>query len=231
VGTRMTAVRTVVLSAALLLVALTPVHAREPATAGLTPDEVDKINRGEVVVKTRVYSIADGKRAVTIKGYCVINKPPDAAWAVMLDYEKFHEFMPRLSKVKVLEKTKDTMKVTETVSMPVGTLTHTLDLKFYPTQGRVAWTLDKSRKHDIADTSGTWEFLPYRRGGTVVRYTSTVDSGMIVPKFLEEQLISYDLPGVLSSIKRRTESDGTWTKEQSPAAEVSGAPDKALSAP
>src|SRR5437762_5025011 len=113
VGSRMTAVRTVVLSAALLLVALTPVHAREPATAGLTPDEVDKINRGEVVVKTRVYSIADGKRAVTIKGYCVINKPPDAAWAVMLDYEKFHEFMPRLSKVKVLEKTKDTMKVTE----------------------------------------------------------------------------------------------------------------------
>jgi hypothetical protein len=58
-----------------------------------------------------------------------------------------------------------------------------------------------------------------------------VDSGMIVPKFLEEQLIGYDLPGVLSSIRRRTESGGTWTKEQSRAAERSGALDTAGGAP
>jgi len=131
----------------------------------------------------------------------------------MLNYHQFNEFMPRLEKVQVLEKTKNTMKVTQTVRVPLGVIRYTLDLIFKPAQRTVSWVLDKSRSHDIADTFGAWEFLPYRQGKTVLRYTTTVDSGTVVPRFLEDFLIKNDLPEVLLSMRRRTESDGTWKKE------------------
>jgi hypothetical protein len=131
----------------------------------------------------------------------------------MLNYQKFHEFMPRLEKVEILEKTQSTMKVTETIHVPLGVLVYTIDLVFTPAQRTVSWTLDKSRQHDIAETFGTWEFLPYGQGKTLLRYTTTLASGMFVPKFLEDAMIKSDLSNALLSLKRRTESGGTWKKE------------------
>jgi hypothetical protein len=40
-----------------------------------------------------------------------------------------------------------------------------------------------------------------------------LDSGTLVPRFLEDFLIKNDLPEVLLSMRRRTESGGTWKKE------------------
>ncbi len=205
--------RAVMLATSLLLLAVTHARAQGAATAELTAPEVARLNAGNVVVKTNTYTAAGGNRAARIKAYCVIKKPLDAVWAVMLDYQKFDEFMPRLAKVEILERTRDTVKVTEAVSVALRTVTYTLDLKFDHAQRRVSWTLDKSRKNDIADTSGAWEFVRYGRGTTLARYTSSVDSGMFVPRFLEELLVKSGVPEVLSSLRRRIESNVAWRKE------------------
>jgi ribosome-associated toxin RatA of RatAB toxin-antitoxin module len=172
------------------------------------------MEKGGVVVKTDTYPTGDGARGAKVKAYCIINKPPDVAWAVMLDYHKFDEFMPRLEKVEVLEKTTSTMKVTETVRVPLGVISYTIDLIFTPAQRTVNWTLDKSRKHDIAETFGVWEILPYRQDKTILRYTTTLDSGFFVPRLVEEFLIRNDLSDALLGLKQRTESDGTWKKKK-----------------
>lgn len=209
--------RTVMLATSLLLLAVTHAHgmphAPGAATAGLTAEEVARLNAGNVVVKADTSTAEGGNRAAGIAAYCVINKPLDAVWAVMLDYQKFDEFMPQLTKVEILERTRDTVKATETVSVALRTVTYTLDVKFDHARRRVSWALDKSRKNDIADTSGAWEFVPYGRGATLVRYTTSVDSGMLVPRFLEELLVKNGVPDVLVSLRRRTESNGAWKKE------------------
>lgn len=198
----------------LLLLAATPVRTHGAAPAELTAREVDRLDAGEVVVKDERYTTVGGTRAAKIRAYCVINKPPEAAWVVMLDYHKFDEFIPRLEKVQVLERTKDTMKVTEIVSAVFRTVRYTLNLEFQRAQRIVRWTLDKSREHDIADTSGAWEFLPDGPGKTIVRYTITVNAGTFLPKFVEDYLIKNGLSETLGSFRRRTESDGRWKKEQ-----------------
>lgn len=184
------------------------------APSGLTARELTRIEKGGVVLKANDHPAGDGTSSARIKAYCVINRPPDAVWAIMLNYQKFPEFMPRLEKVEVLEKTQGTMKVTETVHVPLGVINYTIDLIFRPAQRTVSWTLDKSRQHDIADTSGTWEFLPYSQGRTMLRYSTTVDSGMFVPRFLEDAMIKQDLSNALLSLKRRVESNGTWKKPE-----------------
>lgn len=201
-----------VLAASVLLFPAASLGVDESTTRGLTAGELTRIEKGEVVVKAKSRSAKDGTRSAKIKAYCVINKPPDAVWTVMLNYYQFDEFMPRLEKIEVLEKTHSTMKVTETVRVPLGVISYTLDLRFMPAQRTVSWTLDKSRKHDIADTFGTWEILPYSQGKTMLRYTTTVDSGLFIPTALETFLIKNDLPSTLLNLKRRTESDGKWKK-------------------
>ncbi len=186
----------------------------EPATVGLTAGEIVKVENGGVVVKTDTYPTADGARGAKVKAYCVINTLPDVAWAVLLNYHQFGEFMPRLEKIEVLEKTKNTMKVTETVRVALGVISYTIDLIFEPEQRTVTWTLDKSRKHDLAETFGGWELLPYSQGKTMLRYTTTLDSGFFVPKFLEELLLRTSLSDTLLSLKRRAESHGTWKKTE-----------------
>src|SRR2546425_5427577 len=210
---RRSKVNPLVLATSVFLLRAASVWAGEAATIGLTVHEFARMEKGEVVVKTQTYATGDDKRAARVTAYCLINKHPDAVWAVMLNYHQFDEFMPRLEKVQVLEKTKNTLKVTQTIPVPLGVIRYTLDLIFRPAQRTVSWVLDKSRRHDIADTSGAWEFLPYGQGKTILRYTTTVNSGMTVPRFLEDFLIKNDLPEVLLSMRRRTESDGTWRKE------------------
>ena len=210
---RRSKVTPLVLAAFVFLLPAASVSAGQSATTGLTADELARMEHGGVVVKAETSPAGDDARAARIKAYCVVNKPPAAVWAVMLNYQTFHEFMPRLERVEVLEKTKDAMKVTQTVRGPLGLIRYTLDLTFKRAQRTVSWALDKSRKHDIADTFGAWEFLPYRQGKTIVRYTTTVDSGIAVPRFVEDFLIKKDLPEVLLSMRRRTESGGTWKKE------------------
>ena len=196
----------------LLLLPAASSGADESATTGLTASELARVEMGEAVVKTDTYPTGDGARGARVKAYCIINTLPDVAWAIMLNYHKFDEFMPRLEKVEILEQTAHTMKVTETVHVLLGVISYTVDLIFQPEQRTVHWTLDKSRKHDLAETSGSWEFLPYGHGKTMLRYTTTLDSGFFIPRFLEEYLLRNNLSDALLSLKRRAESGGTWKK-------------------
>lgn len=200
-----------------VLVVVPPARAQETATAGLTTDDVTRMEQGEVVVKRQTYATAESKSAARLWAYCIVDRPPDATWALMRHYEKFSEFMPQLEKVQVREHAPDAMpeamKVTETLGILLGTITYTVDLKFDPARRMISWALDKSLPHDIVDTVGTWEFLRYGGGRTLVRYTSFVASGTLVPKFLENYLLVKSLPKLLSNMRRRVESGGTWKKD------------------
>lgn len=200
----------------LILSALPPPAAfsrtAESATTDLTANELAKVEMGNVVVKTETYPTGDGARGARVKAYCIINTLPDVAWAIILNYHQFDEFMPRLEKVEVLERTASTMKVTETVHVMLRAISYTVDLIFKPEQRTMSWTLDKSRKHDLAETSGSWELLPYGQDKTMLRYTTTLDSGFFVPRFLDELLLRNNLADALLSLKRRAESNGTWKK-------------------
>lgn len=207
-------IKHLIFAASVLLLQAASLGAGESATTGLTAGELTRMEKGGVVVRTDTYLTGDGTRGAKVKAYCIINKPPDVAWAVMLDYPKFGEFMPRLEKIEVLERTKSTMKATETVRVPLGVISYTIDLIFKPEQRTVSWTLDKSRKHDIAETFGAWEFHSYSQGKTMLRYSTTLVSGFFIPKFLEDFMLRNDLSDTLLNLKRRTESDGTWKKKE-----------------
>ncbi|MEW5850594.1 MAG: SRPBCC family protein [Myxococcota bacterium] len=196
-------------------------HPAAPAPAPAAPseaptfekDELAKLEKGQVVVRGEMYTNAAGKRAGKGKAFVIINKPPEAPWAILNDYEKMPEFMPRLARVTIQNRTADGMKVVQELKVLFKTVRYVLDLKFDASKKRMAWALDKSSKNDINDTFGSWHFQPWNGGRTLVVYDIAVDTGAMIPAFLEEYLTKKDLPEVLMAMKRRAESGGTWKKD------------------
>lgn len=202
------------LVAAALLAVTALVHAEAPAPVpGLSDKEMATLNKGEVVTQSEVYNTPEGKRAARGKAYVVVKAPPEACWAIVTDYTKFPEFMPRLKKVQVLEKNETNWKVQQSISVPLSSVSYTLDLKFNAEAKRMDWTIDKAKKNDIKDTQGSWEYLPFGEGRTLIRYTIAVDTGTFVPQFVEDYLVKKDLPEVLNSFRNRVESGGKWKKD------------------
>ena len=193
--------------------AATPAPAAAPAaTASLSKAELAELDRGEVVVHGEMYTKPDGKRAGKGKAYCVANKSPEAVYATLADYEKVSEFMPRLKKVTILDKAGEDWRVRQDLKVLFKTVSYGLNLKFSAANKRMDWTLDKKQDNDIRDTFGSWEFLPHGDGKTLIIYTIAVDTGAMIPGFLEDYLTKKDLPEVLAAMKRRTESGGKWKK-------------------
>lgn len=195
----------------LSLLLVSPLFAAGPMD-GFSPDELKKIEKGEVAVRIELFNTASGKRAAKGHAFAIINKPPEAALAVLQDYTKLSEFMPRVEKATILQKTDTTMKVRQELGVAFTTVAYTLDLKFDVAGHRMDWTLDKAAKNDIADTMGSWEFVPLEGSRTLARYMVFADTGVSVPQFLEDFLVKKDLPNVVSAMKKRVESGGKWTK-------------------
>src|SRR6266704_3066310 len=77
-----------VLATSVFLLRAASVWAGEAATTGLTVGEFARMEKGEVVVKTHTYATGDDKRAARAVAYCLINKPPDAVWEVLLSMRR-----------------------------------------------------------------------------------------------------------------------------------------------
>ena len=202
-----------------------PAPAPAPATpaAPATPDpripkldekDLATLKKGQVVVRGEMYTTEDGKRAGKGVAFVIIDKPPEAAFAVLQDYGKIPEYMPRVVKVTLSEKTPARMKVVQELKVLFKTVVYTLILDFNAQKKRMDWKLDKSASNDIKDTWGFWEFVPYENGKTLVVYNIAADTGVAIPQFLEDYLTKKDLPEVLLAMKRRTESGGTWKKSE-----------------
>jgi ribosome-associated toxin RatA of RatAB toxin-antitoxin module len=179
----------------------------------LAKAEQAKLERGEVVVRGEMYTKPDGKRAGRGKAYCVVNAPPETLFATLSEYEKVPEYLPRLKRVTVLEKSGEAWRVRQELKILFKTVSYGLNLKFSAAQKRMDWVLDKKQDNDIRDTAGSWEFLPHGAGKTLIVYTITVDTGTMIPGFLEDYLTKKDLPEVLAAMKRRVESGGKWKKD------------------
>lgn len=80
---------------------------------------------------------------------------------------------------------------------------------------RVDFRLDKNYPHDINDAAGYFLFEEMNQNVTIFTYAATkVDTGIKVPKFIQDYMTSSDLPAIVISVKKRVESDGTWTKDK-----------------
>jgi ribosome-associated toxin RatA of RatAB toxin-antitoxin module len=141
--------------------------------------------------------MAQASRSVTV------NVPPEKMFEVIVDYEKYPEFLPEVKKVQVNAGQGAIKEVTYTVDIKAKvnsyTLRHTAEKPV-----KIAWTMIKGEMMKGNDGSWTLKAGP-QPGTTEATYTIDLKLSALVPGFIEKVLAEQNLPGLLANFKARAE--------------------------
>ena len=141
--------------------------------------------------------MATATRSVTI------NVPPEKLFDVIVDYEKYPEFLPEVKKVKVDAGQGAIKEVTYTVDIKAKVITYTLK-HTADRPNKLAWTMVKGEM--MKGNDGTWMLKPGAQPGTTdATYTIDLKLSSLVPGFIEKALAEQSLPGLLANFKARAE--------------------------
>lgn len=131
----------------------------------------------------------------------VINAPIEKIFAVIVDYEKYPEFLPEVKKIRLANRKDNTVDVQYEAEI-VKTIKYTLKLKEEkPT--RVSWTFIEGEF--MKDNRGGWVLEDLGGGKVKATYNIEVTVGLLVPKTIITALVDTQLPKTLEAFKARAE--------------------------
>lgn len=178
----------------------------------MTEARLAEMAQGEILVLKQDTASKGKGTAGSGLAMTLIDAPVDAVWGYLVDFEKQPEYMPRIETAVAYSEDGNETGIKQTVKVAWKTVIYhileTRDKENYI----LRWRLDHSKENDIAETVGSWQLVPYQETKTVAIYSLNVDSGMRVPKFIENFLMTRDLPGLLEALKLRSESGGTYKR-------------------
>lgn len=203
----------VVIGALLLCVTGTDANQRiKDAIKMLTPGTIARLEAGEVVVANQTYVDEQGNSQGQGVAIILINKPRSEVWRHMTDYSAWPQFMPKIEKANVYHQDGDKVGVEFTLKIWVKEITFSTRRTHNPLAGCVTWVMDRDRKSDIVDTQGAWLVKAHGSDKSILIYTVKVDSGLKVPKKVQEYLAGRDMPRALRAMKMRVETNGAYIK-------------------
>ena len=132
----------------------------------------------------------------------VINVPPDKFFDVIVDYEKYGEFLPEVKKVKLDGGQGSIKEVTYTVDIKAKVINYTLK-HTAEKPSRMSWTMIKGEM--MTGNDGSWTLKAAPNGGTEATYAIDLRLSSLVPGFIEKALAEQSLPGLLANFKARAE--------------------------
>jgi ribosome-associated toxin RatA of RatAB toxin-antitoxin module len=141
--------------------------------------------------------MAQASRSVTV------NVPPDKFFDIIVDYEKYPEFLPEVKKVKIDGGQGSIKEVTYTVDIKAKVINYTLK-HTAEKPNKLTWTMIKGEM--MKGNDGTWVLKPGAQpGSTEATYTIDLKLSSLVPGFIEKALAEQSLPGLLTNFKNRAE--------------------------
>ncbi len=133
----------------------------------------------------------------------VINVTPDKLFDVILDFEKYPEFLPQVKHVRVDSRQESTQEVTYNLDIKAKVIKYTLR-HTAERPSRLSWTMVKGEM--MKGNDGAWSLKPGPQPGTTeATYTIDLKLSSLVPGFIERALAEAELPGLLQNFKSRAE--------------------------
>jgi coenzyme Q-binding protein COQ10 len=132
----------------------------------------------------------------------VINAPVEKVFDIIIQYEKYREFLPEVKEVSTSKRQGNEVNVHYKVDV-VKTIKYTIRVKEErPT--RMSWSFVEGEF--MKDNKGSWLLEPAGEGKTKATYTVEMALGALVPKTIVNALVETSLPKMLEAFKRRAET-------------------------
>lgn len=169
------------------------------ADGGLTAEELGRVERGEVVVRSLA---GENRSAGRVWAAIAVAAPIDTVWDVMVDVEHAPEFVPGLRRARRLERHGSDEIIEHTVKylwlLPEFTYRFRAD---YERPQRIVF---RRISGDLRALEGEWTLRASTDGkGTVVTYSVHLDPGFLVPQWAVRKSLQHNLPAVLRAVRER----------------------------
>ncbi|MCB9593782.1 MAG: SRPBCC family protein [Sandaracinaceae bacterium] len=130
---------------------------------------------------------------------------PEELKEVILDFEKYPEFMDEVTKVEVLERSDSsiTAKFHVHVAFAGFDLKSTYTTKYAITDDTVSWELVEST--DISKMNGKWVFTETEDGECKADYEAELETNMAIPPEVQAAFVEESLPKLMEAFRDRAE--------------------------
>jgi len=175
---------------------------------GLSASEVERLARGETVVRSQTLERAN-RRYVGGVTYTVLDQPAGDLTRVLDDVEVWRRILPRTRSARVVGVAGRDELVEVTQGTALVQATYTMQLR---REGRgVRFWIDPARRHDIEDAWGFVKAEPMVHGRTLVTYGVLIDLGPgIVRELFEDGVrkLALSVPERLRSLVLERDAAG-----------------------
>ena len=139
----------------------------------------------------------------------MIKAKPEKVWDVLMDCEKYPEFMPvKTYKYKTRGGSYDIVHVE-----PEAPAMFNVSYDMKRTYNKADWKISFVKvAGKIKSANGWWKFEPIDSKYTKVTYVNNVDIGVPVPGFVRDYFAKGSLNKLAEGVKKRVESNGTWKR-------------------
>lgn len=130
---------------------------------------------------------------------------PEDLQAVILDFEKYPEFLPEVQAVDILERSEDHAVVEFTIHIAFGGFeidTH-YTTRYSIGQGTISWELVESES--ITKMNGKWVLRETDDGECVADYEAEVETSLPVPPEIQALFVEESLPKLMEAFRDRAE--------------------------
>ena len=131
----------------------------------------------------------------------VINAPVEKVFDIIVQYEKYKEFLSEVKDVRTSGRQGNEVNVHYKVDV-MKTVSYTIRSK-EERPNRVSWTFVDGEF--MKDNKGSWVLEPAGEGKTKATYNVEMSFGLLVPKTVVNALAETSLPKMLEAFKRRAE--------------------------
>ena len=131
----------------------------------------------------------------------VIDAPLDRVFEVIIDYDRYAEFLPEVKEARSSDRRGNEVDVHYGINL-VKRIHYTLHM-VEDRPRSVRWTFVKGEV--MRDNRGSWTLEPTPDGKTRATYTIEVGVGPLVPRGIVNALVDQSLPKMLEAFKKRSE--------------------------
>jgi len=139
--------------------------------------------------------MAKASRSITI------DVDPEFFYSIVVDFDKYPEFVKDLKKVKILKQSDNEWTVQFQIHI-IKKMDYTLNLKGEPGK-HLRWSLAK--KGFMKRNDGAWDLKEIGENKIEATYSAEVDLGLLAPKSIVNMLLSTNFPNMLKAFKARAE--------------------------
>jgi hypothetical protein len=178
--------------------------------AGLSDEDIERLERGEVVILVEAEEKDPGRK---IHAAFLLKQTIDRSWELLRQPERQSEFTSRLEESTFVSEEGGNMVVRFLLKVLLlkvrYQIIHIFDDEIYG----VDISLDPRYDNDLAIFDGRWRLYPVDDGVTLARYSALVRLSPWIPRFIERFLARQSIPAAMEAWKRWIDSGGTWRKE------------------